>query len=576
MFRKPTARALVFPFLIIVLALFFIISVLRLSVPRGSAFPTNIASETSIAFPATRTATRISLKPMAQVKVPSVTPRSSPAQPTKIAFPVTETVTPGTVKPPVQATAPPVQPGSGPQSLTRGLHLLVDEYWIESAKNITRQVMHPSRITTDPIVSGTPGLGAWQPWVTVLHDPPTNKFRMWYNAFDANSEAAVPSQLAYLESPDGIQWAGPPRILGSIPLLGASIIDEGLGYSPPDRRFKLVYWQDPRPSPTSKPGMKVAYSPDGLEWTLSPSAPFSSDTVPEDDIWNVFFDPRYDRYGVLFKQFRPYTWKDSSREKVQSYVRLVGYSTSKNFEEWSKPRTIFAPDTKDQGITQWYGVGGVQRRGDLLIGFLKVLRDDLTAPGAPPGARVANPSGQGGTGWTTLAWQRNETGWDRDRAAEKFFEPNPEIGAWDHAVTWIDSAVQVGEYLYLYYGGYRWGHKYNQTTDRQIGLARIKVDRFVARSANNEGGTLRTRLLTFDAARISLNVNAVGGLVKFQILDAAGEPIPGFSFADCQPITVDSLSVPITCKGSLKALANTPVHFEFDMKHAQLFALDLN
>lgn len=602
MHQKRPAWAFVVPFFGVVLLLFVVMSAWFVSLSSRSDFLNNNGKDSKIPNLLTGTATPVVLEPMVHPTALSIAPIPSVAGPTERAPAARVTVTPKGSTPTVQArvrpdTATPtlqvrvrpvtstpgvqagertVTPSPSPAKLTDGIHLLVDDYWIGRTDNIRREVMQPTRMLPEPVISSTPGLGASQTWVTVLYDPTqtTNKFRMWYNAFDPDSKSVIASQLAYLDSADGIHWAGPPRILNLKPELGASIVDEGPGYEPAERRFKLVYWEDPSVSRTGTPGMKIAYSPDGLTWTQSKSTPFSTVAEPEDDIWNVYYDPRDKRYGVFFKQFRLYSWLDSNREKVQARVRLIGQSRSRDFEEWTRPQRVFAPDAGDEGITEWYGVAGVQRRGDLLIGFLKVLRDDVTATGAPPGAAAANNDMGGGIGWTTLAWRRGEGGWSRDRGPEKFFEPNPEVGTWDHAVAWIDSAVQVGEYIYLYYGGYRWGHKYQPTTDRQIGLARMKVDRFVALTADEAGGSWRTRLLTIQATRIRLNVNAAGGEVKFQISDATGKPIPGFSFVDCQPITVDSLSAEIACKGSFKSLANTPVHLEFSMKQAQLFALD--
>ena len=64
-----------------------------------------------------------------------------------------------------------------------------------------------------------------------------------------------------------------------------------------------------------------------------------------------------------------------------------------------------------------------------------------------------------------------------------FLDRNPQPGTWDRAMTWVGSTLAVGDELYLYYAGYRWGHKLNRSQDRQIGLVKLRRDRYVARHA---------------------------------------------------------------------------------------------
>jgi hypothetical protein len=337
----------------------------------------------------------------------------------------------------------------------------------------------------------------------------------------------------------------------------------------------MVYWQYPgEPPRTPIPyGMQRATSPDGFTWTVKPNMPFGN-MVINNDIWNMFWDPVTSRYGVFFKDWVKYQWTNAAGKKQNSMVRLVGYTTSADFEKWSAPVHMFVPDAQDEGITQFYGVGGVQRRGDLLIGFLKVLRDDVTVAGAPPEAKIPNGS-EGGMGYSVLAWSRDGVTWQRDRAANAFFMPDPQVGAWDHAMAWIDSAVQVNNQVYLYYGGYRWGHKYNQATERQIGLVRIPRDRYVAQTAGSAQGLLVTRVMRLDAEKLFLNVKSNRGRVEIEVRDAQNNPLPGFTFAECKPLKIDNVSAQVQCKGNFSDLKQTPVRLAFRMQNAQLYGFDL-
>ena len=45
--------------------------------------------------------------------------------------------------------------------------------------------------------------------------------------------------------------------------------------------------------------------------------------------------------------------------------RLVGLSTSPDFLRWERPRRIFGPDERDEGLLEFYGMGAVHLRGSL-------------------------------------------------------------------------------------------------------------------------------------------------------------------------------------------------------------------
>jgi hypothetical protein len=184
---------------------------------------------------------------------------------------------------------------------------------------------------------------------------------------------------------------------------------------------------------------------------------------------------------------------------------------------WEKPwYVITADDSVDEGETQFYAMNGYLNRGDLLIGLVKVLRDDLVAPDTPEGAY--------GIGYTTLAWSRDGEHWVRDRTP--FFEPDPKPEAWDHAHAWLDYQVSVGDEVYIYYGGYKYGHKMDRWEGRQIGLVRMPRDRYVSRDAGAQGGTIRTRPVILAGSEITLNAK-VDGELRVRLLDGSGNPITG-------------------------------------------------
>jgi len=275
------------------------------------------------------------------------------------------------------------------------------------------------------------------------------------------------------------------------------------------------------------------------------------------DINSIYRDPIRNRYLAIASTYvEDPAWTGQRRVTTQA--------VSDDLLHWSKPWRILVPDPKlEHDQTQFYAMDGFIQRGDLLIGMVKVLRDDLKADDPP------DPPDAYGIGYTTLAWSRDGEHWTRDR--EPFLDRDPRQGAWDHAHAWIDEQVAVGDATYLYYAGYARGHKVNRFEERQIGLLKMKRDRYVAREA--ESGTFTTPLLKIEGDAIALNVDASRGEARVQVLDDSGNALPGFGRADCDPIRGDSLDAVVKWKGG--KLPRTPVRLGFALKDARLFAIEV-
>ncbi len=438
----------------------------------------------------------------------------------------------------------------GPIVLAPGPHLLIDDHLIERATGVRREVVRPRRSLTGPVVTGAKGHGddCFQPYMTILRDPATKRFRIWYGV----PENASQSHLGYMESTDGIAWQRPHRVLKDpSPIqFGVSILDEGPDFAKPDQRFKYGYYGKDQPG-----GLRIAVSPDGLTWR-----PLVDRVVlhHRHDINNIFRDTIRDRYMAIVSTYIPGPhWSGRRRVTLMSH--------SDDLVSWASPWAVITPnDSAEPGETQFYAMGGFLARGDLLIGMVKVLHDDFSAdPGGP----------KAGVGWTSLAWTRDGTHWTRD--TEVFFDRHPQKGQWDHAMAWIDGQLPVGDEVYLYYGGYKQGHKINRFEERQIGLVRIPRDRYVARVAGDESGMLRTPLVKIDGEALTLNVDADGGEVRVQVEDASGRAIDGLSLADCRPIRTDDLNAAVRWRGRLSDVRGKPVRLVLQLRRARLYAFQV-
>ena len=435
-----------------------------------------------------------------------------------------------------------------PVYLARGPHLFIDDYLIADSKNTQRTVNVPQRNPDipNPIVTGKED-GCFQPYMTILHEPVSGRFRIWYGGRMGNLEAE--SHVNYMESGDGIHWERPARTLQDpAPIqFGVSIVDRGPEYAIPNQRFAYAWWKDG--------GLKIATSPDGLIWTPISSTPL---LYQNHDINGLYYDPLFGRYVATVSVYRTGPAWSGNR-------RITMHSFSTDLVNWTSPHHVVLPDDSvDDGETQFYAMDGYLRRGNLLIGMVKVLRDDLKADEPP------DPPEAYGVGYTSLAWSHNGKTWTRDTA--HFFDPDPRKGAWDHAHAWIDEQLPVGDDVYLYYGGYARGHKVNRFEERQIGLVTIKRDRYVAREAGAEPGLITTPLLVLDGERLTVNADARGGEIRVRATAADGQPLPGFTFDDCAPITADSLDAPVAWKNSVSELSGKFLRLEFSLQNAKLYA----
>jgi hypothetical protein len=441
-----------------------------------------------------------------------------------------------------------------------GPHLFLDNYLIESAENVKRHIRQPQRDFSmpNPLVTGADDR-CLTPYITILHSPERNRYRLWYGAW-RDDKSTNRSHLAYMESSDGINW-NRPMILCQTPEIqfGSEVIDRGSDWINPKERFLYGYWYEG--------GLRIAVSEDGLTWM----AMIDSVVLAHNhDINNIWKDPLRKRYiATISTSTRSERWPGRRRMTMQSY--------SNDLLTWSPPAYVLYADPQkgDEGDTQFYAMSGYLVRGPVVISMVKILRDDLIAEGVEPGSF--------GIGYTTLAWSYDGKHWMRDQAA--FFEPDPNPSAWDHAHAWIDEQLIVGDSVYLYYGGYKQGHKMNRFCERQIGLVRMPMDRYIAWHPE-VGRTGRIRTVAFLVnhlpKKLTVNADAGAGLLKVKVSDAvSGKEIPGLDFSNCRPICDNGLRVPVlwgdeeSTRKKLASLEGKTIRLEFQMDDTWLFAFDL-
>jgi hypothetical protein len=467
-----------------------------------------------------------------------------------------------------------LNPGTVPVVVEPGPQLFIDDYLIAEQSMLSRTINEPDKLPSPVITGGQEGDANFQPWMSVLQDPQTHHFRMWYNVPQdpkraSQFEAETSSRLGYLESIDGIRWQRPYRVLAN-PVLengaeqsirfGASVLDLGPQFAPADRRYVLAFWYNG--------GTHIAVSADGFAWRMLSSEPAFRHGS---DITTIVWDPlHHDFIGVPVMSTRDTGWG----ENWPRPRRIPYETTSVDLVHWEEPWPIIGPKVgapAERGATDFYSMAGVIARGDLLIGLVKVLHDDRNATPGRSGREMGDPNPNrtaAGMGYTVLAWSRDGRHWQRD--SEPFLANDPQPDAWDHAMAWGSAQLIVGDETFVYYAGYKNGHKIERATERQFGLARMARDRYVAREADVAVGRLVTKPLALHGRRLTVNARVVGEM-EVRLLDQAGAPQPDFGWLG---VKGDGVDLPLPWLKELAAI-HQPVQLEFRFRDAQLFGFDL-
>ena len=145
-------------------------------------------------------------------------------------------------------------------------------------------------------------------------------------------------------------------------------------------------------------------------------------------------------------------------------------------------------------------------------------------------------------------------------------------------------ALRVRDEIWLYYDASNFTHGApavfkaentgRGTTAKQgIGLARWKLDRFVAAGGPRDGGSLTTVPIVFNGERLEINAAVKpGGRIRIEVLDPAGRPLQGFGASD--PFTGDNLRHTVTWSGqtAVARLLGKPVTLRFHLEDAQLYS----
>lgn len=423
--------------------------------------------------------------------------------------------------------------------------LFLDSMVVERQEGLSRVFHAAEKHSANPVLQGD---NPWEsggsyrgPYLygTVMWDE--GKLRMWYHAHCGGYVNC------YAESNDGLHWTKPK--LGLIPFGGST-----------ENNLFLAQCQDPDENPPHKAAgqchnpsvikrpwesdparryvlfcygvdyrhARCAFSPDGIRWTFLPETA-EKGLFSSGDVLNFFHDPYRNRYVA--------TWKSGHRRG-----RAAGVAVSPDGLEWTKPvdGPVFAADDLDPDATQIYGMPVFCYQG-LYVGLPWIYNARWFKYGGYTDKRMAEVERDSPcTMDVQLSWSWDLINWTRPPTRSPFIPRGPE-GQFDSGMIYTARApVQVGDELYFYYGGWVGAHN-NTSSHAAIGLAVLRLDGFCSMQAGQREGWFVSRREVFSVPRVEINAKtAPDGYVTAEILDAANNPIPGFTRDDCVPFNGDS------------------------------------
>lgn len=454
-----------------------------------------------------------------------------------------------------------------PLRLGEGPHLFIDDHLIEHQQGLTAVQHSPERLDRPMIVKQRVGeeriicTGG-----TLLYDEAREVFRFWNYESGPTEDR---NHWFHRESKDPMNWPIEGRMVLHFDGFSTGVFDDGPDTADPARRYRMM----PFLVGTAPWGPWLYFSADGIDWKAYEANPILPPFLTGDpsalppapegasDILDLFWDPVRKRYGLLAKsmstkqlfQNGPQAGQPMRSRTADGCVRTSCQMISHDGLHWSQAWQTFEPDPYDTGVFEFYGAHVVSV-GDLLLAFVRILRDDL---------------GGEGTGYTVLATSRDGVYWQRLR--EPWLNYRDTTDGHDNAFAWVMSSTAKGDTRYFSYTAYNKGHK---TGDRQSGLAWVHGERYVSRNATGATeGRLRTPLLRYTHGAVTgLVLDAAtreGGQVVVHVLDREGRPIDGLEAS--APVIGDDLALPVRWEKPLAELGDQPFRLEFVLRDADIY-----
>jgi len=265
--------------------------------------------------------------------------------------------------------------------------------------------------------------------------------------------------------------------------------------------------------------------------------------------------------------------RDTPNGRARYYAESREFLTPGVFDRsvfWANADQLDQPDPKIGDTPQLYSLSAIAYES-VLLGAFQILvgpRNSICELGSFP--KITD---------IKLGFSRDGFHWDRpDRRA--FIAATRKEGDWDRGYVHTTTGVclVVGDQLYFPFTAYSGiapdGKHRGMYTGAGIGMAVLRRDGFASMEAKDGPGRLTTRPVTFTGSRLFVNAAPAGGQLRVEVIDESGGVVPGFSNAECIPVSEDGTRQPVAWKSGsdLSALRGRPVRFRFSLSQGSLYA----
>ena len=465
--------------------------------------------------------------------------------------------------------------------------LFIDNFIIERSINISKSLHSPE--SKGPVLTGDKNFQ--QTGVQTRNAPQWNsQKKAWEWFYWAYYDSATDARKDhYAISKDGINWDKPD--LGLYEFNGAKNMPYDLPGGPTIKgRYMYHILRDEIGRDSSKrykgffgsKDRKIGFSPDGLKWEF-PDIPM----IPS-------YDESHLTYDEQSKQFI------ASVKLHTEWGRSVYLSTSKDFMEWSDPKLIFHADEIDNenrikriqfavDHPEYLAPPVIEDRGyTAQVYQMAIMPYQGIYIGFPLIFNPAGPSSNNYTGLnqTELTVSRDLYNWERVANRELFLG----IEKWDsknfgyHQILPTSRPIikDDGE-IWIYYNAIRTRGLMelypkdiqdflNENIGSAICLATLRPDGFVSLDAKNQGIVITKPIKINRNASIHINVDSTNGYLAAEVLDPISmEPLPGYTFENCEKISEDSTDKKINWKTNDK-INNDIVRLKFILEKSSLYS----
>lgn len=493
--------------------------------------------------------------------------------------------------------------------------LFVDDFLIERLVGKAELRLHHPNPQNIVLETNEAWEGNGTNYVTVFQDG--TKYRMYYRAshysyLEGKDRSSHRDLYCYAESSDGIHWIKPE--LGLFSWNGSKknniILDGGnenfapfLDTNPQcsaDAKYKALGVRG------GKHGLYAYKSVDGIRWKLMDSLPVI--TKGAFDSQNLaFWDAHRGEYRGYHRDFRGKGDVDLINAGIGE-GRDIRTETSNDFFHWTEPVFLDYSANVDPGNHNAASVTVKNKLGnEYPSGRVSELYTNQILPYyRAPHLLIGFPTRYIDRGWTESAKALPRYDYRQVRAKESRREGTAVtegmiISSRDrkHFSVWPESFLRPGlrnRDTWFYGDMYQnWGivetisaiedapselsiyASERALQEKGVVLRRysLRIDGFVSLHAPLIGGELITKPITFVGNQLLMNVStSAAGSVRVEVQDVNGQPLPGFSLADCHEIYGDDLERAISWKGSpdLGYFAGKPIRLRFVIKDADVYS----